>query len=214
MREPHAPRSASDSRALFGAAAARVWRRRSASTSAETSRSSLRFGRSIRIGSPSFTSAIGPPRAASGVTYPIAGPCVAPENRPSVTRAQLFPRPAPISADVAPSISRMPGPPRVPSFRMTMQVPGSMALLRTASIAPSSASKTRAVENGLPHVFDDTGCLDDCAAGREAALEDVDGAFRRHRIAPGVNTVVVRYPGVLDQLPGRPGHRPSRSPDG
>ena len=40
---------------------------------------------------------------------------VAPENRPSVTRATDSPRPAPTTDDVMLSISRIPGPPAGPS---------------------------------------------------------------------------------------------------
>ena len=57
---------------------------------------------------------MGPPSAASGLTWPMAKPCVPPEKRPSVSTAHLSPRPAPMSADVGVSISGMPGPPRGP----------------------------------------------------------------------------------------------------
>src|SRR5487761_1033600 len=63
----------------------------------------------------SCTSAIPPPAAASGATCPTTIPCVPPENRPSVIRPTESPRPAPISADVGASISRIPGPPFGPS---------------------------------------------------------------------------------------------------
>ncbi len=56
-----------------------------------------------------------PPRAASGATCPAEMPRVAPEKRPSVSRATLSLRPAPAIAAVTPNISRMPGPPRGPS---------------------------------------------------------------------------------------------------
>ena len=52
-----------------------------------------RAGMSIAIGSPSSTSAIAPPAAASGETWPIERPDVPPEKRPSVTSAQLVPSP-------------------------------------------------------------------------------------------------------------------------
>ena len=64
--------------------------------------------------SPSRTAAIGPPRAASGATWPTMNPRVAPENRPSVTSATDSPSPAPTMAAVTASISRMPGPPLRP----------------------------------------------------------------------------------------------------
>ena len=45
----------------------------------------------------------------------MAAPRVAPENRPSVMRATLSPRPMPQMALVGLSISRIPGPPLGPS---------------------------------------------------------------------------------------------------
>ncbi len=54
----------------------------------------------MTIVSPSWTAAIGPPRAASGATWPIISPCVPPENRPSVMSATESPRPSPTSAAV------------------------------------------------------------------------------------------------------------------
>ena len=70
---------------------------------------------SIAIASPSRTTASGPPRAASGETWPTISPRVAPEKRPSVTSATDSPSPAPTTDDVTLSISRMPGPPAGPS---------------------------------------------------------------------------------------------------
>jgi len=43
------------------------------------------------------------------------GPCVPPENRPSVMSATFVPSPIPMIAAVGESISRIPGPPRGPS---------------------------------------------------------------------------------------------------
>ncbi|CUP59459.1 Uncharacterised protein [Flavonifractor plautii] len=51
------------------------------------------------------------------------GPRVAPEKRPSVTSATDSEKPMPTSAAVAVSISRMPGPPWGPSFRITSTSP-------------------------------------------------------------------------------------------
>ena len=45
------------------------------------------------IVSPSWIAAIGPPLAASGATWPIIRPRVAPEKRPSVTIATRLPQP-------------------------------------------------------------------------------------------------------------------------
>ena len=74
--------------------------------------------------SPSRTTAMGPRREVSGETWPMQGPRVAPEKRPSVTRATDSEKPMPTSAAVAVSISRMPGPPWGPSLRMTSTSPG------------------------------------------------------------------------------------------
>src|SRR5581483_12191560 len=89
--------------------------RRRASSDSSTSRSILRFAASIRISSPSRTSAIGPATKASGATWPTEYPLVAPLNRPSVTRATSAPRPARATAAVTASISGMPGEPFGPS---------------------------------------------------------------------------------------------------
>ena len=72
-------------------------------------------GMSIVSMSPSSRSPIGPPTAASGETWPMAAPRVAPEKRPSVMSATHPPRPEPMMAEVGLSISRMPGPPLGPS---------------------------------------------------------------------------------------------------
>ena len=69
----------------------------------------------MEIMSPSSTSAIGPPTAASGETCPMDAPRDAPEKRPSVIRATVEPSPMPAIAEVGLSISRMPGPPFGPS---------------------------------------------------------------------------------------------------
>ena len=50
--------------------------------------------------SPSRSAAIGPPREASGATWPTVNPRVAPEKRPSVMSATESPRPAPTIAAV------------------------------------------------------------------------------------------------------------------
>ena len=69
----------------------------------------------MAIMSPSSTRAMVPPAAASGLTWPMEAPRVAPENRPSVMRATDSPKPMPQMAEVGLSISRMPGPPLGPS---------------------------------------------------------------------------------------------------
>ena len=87
---------------------------------------------------------MGPPRAASGETWPAMSPRVAPLKRPSVSSATEPPNPSPTIAAVTPSISRMPGPPFGSSFRMTTTSPALIFLPTTAVMASSSESKTRA----------------------------------------------------------------------
>ena len=70
--------------------------------------------------SPFRTIAIGPPSAASGEMWPMHGPRVPPENLPSVNRTTDSPSPMPEMAEVGESISRMPGPPLGPSYRITI----------------------------------------------------------------------------------------------
>ena len=94
--------------------------------------------------SPSRTAAMGPPSTASGATWPAISPWVAPEKRPSVSSPTEGPSPAPVRAAVTASISRMPGPPRGPSPRITTTSPAEMAPRCTASNASSSQSNTRA----------------------------------------------------------------------
>ncbi len=60
----------------------------------------MRFGMSMRMRSPSSTRAIVPPDAASGEAWPMDRPEVPPEKRPSVTRAQVLPRPRPLRKEV------------------------------------------------------------------------------------------------------------------
>src|SRR5262245_43180179 len=99
---------------------------------------------SSEMTSPSRMAAMGPPEAASGATCPTMRPRVAPENRPSVTSATESPSPMPTSAAVTASISRMPGPPRGPSYRITTASPAPIAPALTAAEADSSESNTRA----------------------------------------------------------------------
>ena len=76
---------------------------------------SVRLGMSMVIVSPFLSMAIGPASAASGVTCPMQGPLVAPENLPSVMRATDSVKPIPAIVAVGMSISGMPGPPLGPS---------------------------------------------------------------------------------------------------
>ncbi len=103
-----------------------------------------RLSTSMSMMSPSSRAARGPPTAASGATCPTIRPCVAPEKRPSVTIATESPRPSPTIAAVTCSISRMPGPPFGPSYRITTVSPGLIRPAETAANASSSRLKTRA----------------------------------------------------------------------
>ena len=94
--------------------------------------------------SPSRIAAMGPPSAASGDTWPIIRPRVAPLKRPSVSSATESPKPSPTIAPVTASISRVPGPPFGPSLRITTTSPAFTRLAFTAAMASSSDSKTRA----------------------------------------------------------------------
>ena len=130
--------------------------------------------------SPSWTAAIGPPRGASGATWPAMKPWVAPEKRPSVSSATESPRPSPWSAAVTASISRIPGPPDGPSLRITTTSPaldrarldrGERVLLglehpRRAAVLPPAVA----------------GELDDAAVGREVAAQDREAAVGRERV--------------------------------
>ena len=116
----------------------------SAKTSSSTNSSSFPFGISIEIISPSSTSAIVPPSAASGEICPIAAPLVAPLNLPSVISATYLSKPIPAIADVGDSISLIPGPPFGPSYLITTTSPLTIFLERIASIASSSKSNTLA----------------------------------------------------------------------
>src|SRR5450759_431318 len=147
-----APSEAEETRSAYFArtpvvargAGARQPRFRTASCSSPTSRSSRRAVTSSVTRSPSQTSAIGPPTAASGETWPTMNPCVAPEKRPSVTRATVSPRPCPTSEAVTARISGMPGAPFGPSWRITTTSPARISRRSTAANAAISPSKTRA----------------------------------------------------------------------
>src|SRR5664280_1853431 len=98
-----APRSAPVTRRAYLASTPVVYRGagclspalRRSSSSPSTSRSMVWRTTSTTIRSPSATRPMGPPSTASGATCPMQNPCVPPENRPSVTRAQSPPRPTP-----------------------------------------------------------------------------------------------------------------------
>ena len=72
------------------------------------------------------------------------GPCVPPEKRPSVMSATFVPSPIPMIAEVGESISRIPGPPFGPSYRMTTIIPGLILPAMIAAMAVSSEPNTLA----------------------------------------------------------------------
>ena len=88
---------------------------RSASTASLTSSVMEALGMSMVMVSPSSIRPMGPPEAASGLTWPMAAPRDAPEKRPSVMSATVLSSFMPASAEVGLSISRIPGPPLGPS---------------------------------------------------------------------------------------------------
>src|SRR5690606_7509076 len=85
----------------------------------------------------------GPAVRGLGATCPMHRPVVPPENRPSVSSSTSLPSPAPLIAPVTASISRIPGPPRGPSPRITTTSPGCSE--PSASMAACSPSNTLAV---------------------------------------------------------------------
>ena len=84
-------------------------------------------------------------------------PVVPPENLPSVMSNTSLPRPAPFIAAVICNISLIPGPPFGPSFLITTTSPFLILLLKRASNASCSLSKTFAgplnVSISIPATF-------------------------------------------------------------
>ena len=102
-------------------------------------------GTSITMRSPSATKAMGPPSTASGATWPMQNPWVPPENRPSVSRAQSPPRPAPFMAPGHRQHLPHAGPPFGSLVADHQDRPGlDPTPARMASMAVSSPSNTRA----------------------------------------------------------------------
>ena len=95
--------------------------------------------------SPSSTMAMGPPSMASGETCPMAAPRVPPENLPSVIKATSASSPIPAMTDVGTNISRIPGPPLGPSYRIITTSPFFIFPAMMSEVASSSLSNTRAV---------------------------------------------------------------------
>src|ERR1700733_6089717 len=138
------------------------------------------------ISSPSRTMPIGPPRTASGATWPAIRPCVAPEKRPSVSSATSSPSPSPTSAAVTASISRMPGPPAGPSLRMSTTAPALIPCARAAATACSSRPRAPSGLHPPPGpgllASPVTRDLDHAPLGGEVALEDHEPAGVLQRV--------------------------------
>jgi hypothetical protein len=130
--EPPAPRRAVV--AWGGVSAARR-----ASSRSSTSRSSVPVMASSAISSPSRTSPMGPPTAASGVTCNAVGPPSVPLMRPSVTHtSSVMPALRSTAGIGTKSISGMPGAPTGPALRNTITLSG-------VACRPGSAARWWAV---------------------------------------------------------------------
>ena len=89
---------------------------------------------------------------------------------------------------VGDSISRIPGPPRGPSWRMTTTCPFFTRPRRMASSAASSRSKTSALpREPLPFLAAD---LRDGAVGREVAVQDDQVAVLFDRIVESAHDIL------------------------
>ncbi len=133
---------------------------------------------SIEMTSPSRTSAIGPPAAASGETWPMAAPRVAPEKRPSVMSAVSASRPMPARALVASSISRMPGPPRGPFVADDDDVAGVDPAADDRRVGGIFRVEDPRGPSVLEHGRGDGRALHHRAVGGEVAAEHGDPASR------------------------------------
>ena len=157
-----------------------------------------RASTSIVISSPSRSAPIGPPRTASGATWPAMKPCVAPEKRPSVISATCSPSPSPWIAAVTASISRMPGPPAGPSLRITTTSPARISLREHGGHRRLLAVEhARRADVAAPLV---AGELDDAAVRRDVAAQDREAAGGLERVATA--DARRRWPGVSLRLVG------------
>ncbi len=129
---------------------------------------------------------------------PTTKPCVPPLKRPSVINATSLPSPRPMIALVGDSISRMPGPPRGPSWRMTMTWPfftrPSRMRLERRLLA---LEHDRLAAEALAFLAAD---LRHRAAGREIAVQDDEVAVLLDRVVEAAH-----------DDPGRPDSRPASS---
>ena len=148
------------------------------------------------------------PWPASGATWPTIRPRVAPEKRPSVSRATSSPRPSPTIAAVTWSISRMPGPPAGPSLRMTTMSPASIlpGLDRGEAVLLALEHPRRA---GLALALG-AGELDDGALGREVAAQDREPALGLERIGERAHDLLAVF---LDRGGGLLADRPAADRD-
>src|SRR5688500_13364305 len=156
---------------------------------------------------------MGPSSTASGATWPTHRPVVPPEKRPSVRSRTSLPRPAPLIAPVTASISRIPGPPFGPSYRMTTTSPAVSGPPSPASLvprAPTDPRAARAVEHArgpLDPLRVDPRTLHPRTLGSERAAQDRDPAGVVDRLVQGPDDhpVDVRRRDVGQVL----GHRPA-----
>ena len=117
-------------------------------------------------------------------------PWVAPQKRPSVSSATCSPRPAPLSAAVTASISRMPGPPTGPSLRMMTTSPacdGAGEHGRHRRLLAVEHARRTLVAAALV-----AGELDDAALGREVAAQDREAAAGLERLVERPHDVLPR----------------------
>ena len=196
----HAACSSACARRLVGRDAARRSRRRRASTSmrrrVDVDRDLVAVAR---------RAAIGPPRAASGATWPAMKPWVAPEKRPSVSSATCSPRPSPTIAAVTRehlAHAGAAGRALVADHDDVARAGSRRAV--TAAIAASSPSNTRAGPRVAAALV--AGELHDAAVGREVAAQDREAAGRLERVVERAHDVLAgRLAGLVGVLADRAG---------
>ena len=158
----------------------------------------------MTIVSPSSTTAIGPPSAASGATWPIIRPWVPPENRPSVRSATESPSPSPTSAagDLEHLLHAR------PADRALVADDDDVAghdLLRTDGVVAGRLGVEHAGRAAVLAALV-AGQLDDAAVRRERAVEDGQPAVRLERRLERVDDLLA---GRLDDVGGDLGDRPA-----
>ena len=140
----------------------------------------------MRTMSPSRSAASGPPSAASGTTWATMKPWVAPEKRPSVTRATELSRPAPASAAGHREHLLHPRPAHRPLVADDHHVAG----LDLPLPHPGEGLVLGVEDPGGPAVggLVVAGQLDDAASGGEVAAQDGDPAVGSDRLGRRAGT--------------------------